>query len=69
MDALEGLRSGWRAGERNTLILAWLLPVLMSSFANLTGLIQLGPWAIGLLLWLITRRALSGTPGAMDRTA
>ncbi|HEY1147569.1 MAG TPA: glycosyltransferase family 87 protein [Pseudoduganella sp.] len=56
--ALEGLHGGWRAGERNTLVLAWLLPVLMSSLANLTGLIQLGPWVTGLLLCVITRRAL-----------
>jgi hypothetical protein len=56
--ATEGLRSGWRTGERNTLVMAWLLPVLLSLPANTTGLIQLGPWINGLLLWQITRRAL-----------
>jgi hypothetical protein len=56
--AMEGMRNGWRAGEKNMLVIAWLLPVLMSSLANVTGLIQLGPWVIGLLLWHITRRAL-----------
>jgi hypothetical protein len=58
--AMEGMRSGWRAGERNALVFAWLLPVLMSSLANLTGLIQLGPWVSAMLLWFITRRALDG---------
>jgi len=56
--AAEGLRTGWLHGERNTLVFAWMLPVLMSSLANVTGFVQLGPWVLGALLWHITRRAL-----------
>jgi len=59
--AADGMRTGWLRGERNTLVIAWMLPVLMSSLANLTGFIQIGPWVLATLLGHITRRALTSS--------
>ncbi len=49
------LRQGWRRGEREVMILAWLLPLLCSIVAKLTS-IQIGPLGLLLLLWIIMRR-------------
>ncbi len=49
------LRQGWRRGEREVMILAWLLPVLCSIIAHLTS-IQIGPFGLLLLLWIILKR-------------
>jgi len=54
--ALAGQRSGWLRGERQILVAAWLLPLLMASVATSLHL-RLGPWVLGALLWTAIRRA------------
>jgi hypothetical protein len=54
--ALAGVRDGWLRGEREVLVAAWLLPLLMSPLARVVP-IQLGPWVLGALLLVIMRRA------------
>ena len=58
--ALIGLRDGWRPGEREALVAAWVLPVAMSPIVKLTHL-QSAPFVLGWLLWLMLRRASSQT--------
>lgn len=55
--ALTGLRDGWQRGEREVLAAAWLLPLLMAPVAEAVH-IQTGPFVLGALLWMTTRRAL-----------
>ena len=54
--ALEEQR--WFFMEREILLLAWWLPLMTVVLAWLLHL-QPGPWIVGLLLWIIARRALS----------
>jgi hypothetical protein len=53
--ALVGLREGWLRGEREVLVAAWLLPLLMASIAS-TLFVQIGPLILGTLLWITIRR-------------
>ena len=53
--ALVGLREGWLRGEREVLVAAWLLPLVMASIANAL-LVQIGPLVVGTLLWVAIRR-------------
>jgi hypothetical protein len=53
---IDGLRNGWRGGEREVLIAAWALPLVMAPIAKTTHL-QMGPFVLGALLWIILRRA------------
>ncbi len=53
--ALVGLRDGWLPGEREVLVLAWLLPLLMASIAIHLHL-QIGPFVLGAMLWITLRR-------------
>jgi hypothetical protein len=55
---LTGLRDGWLRGEREVLVAAWLLPLLMTLIAG-TISIQVGPFVLGALLWITVRRAKS----------
>jgi hypothetical protein len=55
---LTGLRDGWLRGEREVLVAAWLLPLLMTLIAG-TISIQVGPFVLGALLWIPVRRAKS----------
>lgn len=57
--ALAGQRDGWLRGEREVLVAAWILPLLMSPIAQGTS-VQVAPFVLGALLWMTTRRA--GTP-------
>ncbi len=54
--ALSGMQNGWLRGEREVLVVAWLLPMLMGVqiVTNLT--VQIGPPVICSLLWIIVRR-------------
>jgi hypothetical protein len=54
--ALVGLREGWLRGEREVLVAAWLLPLLMASIATHL-FVQIGPLVLGALLWIAIRRA------------
>ena len=57
--ALAGLRDGWLRGEREVLVVAWMLPILVNPIAIFLGL-QLGPLVLGGLLWITVRRATAG---------
>ncbi len=54
--ALIGLRDGWRAGEREILVAAWLMPLAMAGSVRVL-LLQPGPFVLALLLWNAVRRA------------
>jgi hypothetical protein len=54
--ALIGLRDGWRKWEREAMVFAWLVPFLMAPVAAATH-VQLGPFAVAGLLWVIVRMA------------
>ncbi len=54
--ALSGIRCGWLSGEREILVAAWILPLLMSPVAQGT-FIQTGPLLLGAFLWAIVRRS------------
>lgn len=53
---LEGVRTGWRNGEREILCAAWLLPIAIAPIARLTTL-QIGPLVLLALLIAIAARA------------
>lgn len=50
-----GLRTGWRRGERNLLVLCWVLPALVAPLAGWTYL-QLAPFVLLALLLVVIRR-------------
>jgi hypothetical protein len=49
------MRRGWRAGEREILVLLWLLPILLVPIHSILGL-QLAPFAMLAFLLLLLRR-------------
>ena len=51
-----GLEDGWLRGEREVLVAAWMLPLLLVLIAKVAPL-QIGPWVLLALLWMILRRA------------
>ena len=51
-----GLRTGWQRGEREVLVAAWLLPIVIGPVALATQL-QIGPLVLAALLGLAARRA------------
>ncbi|NTW56046.1 MAG: DUF2029 domain-containing protein [Chlorobiaceae bacterium] len=51
-----GLRNGWLRGEREILVVVWLLPLLLIPIPEIP-LIPIGPMAIFSLLWITFRRA------------
>ncbi|MGC3993396.1 MAG: glycosyltransferase family 87 protein [Propionicimonas sp.] len=53
--ALYGLANGWRKGDREVLVLAWLLPALGTAIAAATH-VQLAPIALAALVWIAVRR-------------
>jgi hypothetical protein len=54
--ALDGLRNGWLRGEREMLVVAWLLPLFMIPIA-IALKVQVGPFVLCGLLWITARRA------------
>jgi hypothetical protein len=54
--ALAGLRDGWLRGEREVLVAAWILPLLMNPIAKATS-VQIAPFVLGAMLWMTMRRA------------
>lgn len=64
--ALDGLYKGWLRGEREMLVVAWLLPLLMYPIAIALS-VQVGPLVLGTLLWITFRRAaVRSTIGTMS---
>jgi len=65
--ALDGLRNGWLRGEREVLVAAWLLPLMMVLIAAMLK-VQVGPLVLGSLLWMTYRRAttasMTGAPAS-----
>jgi hypothetical protein len=53
---LDGQRKGWLHGEREVLVVAWLLPILMIPVAKALSL-QVAPLVLCSLLWVTYRRA------------
>jgi hypothetical protein len=62
--ALDGLRSGWLRGEREVLVAAWLLPMLMLPIATDLKLYA-GPLVLCSLLWITYRRSAASMSGAL----
>ena len=57
--AIGGLANGWRRGDREVLVAAWLLPALSTAIATATQL-QIGPIVLGALTWIALRRVWPG---------
>ncbi|MGB0126159.1 MAG: glycosyltransferase family 87 protein [Rhodocyclaceae bacterium] len=57
--ALAGLRNGWLPGEREVLVAAWLLPLVMAPIGKLVP-VQVAPAILAMFLWAIARRARHG---------
>lgn len=55
--ALYGLEHGWRRGDREVLVAAWLLPALSTALATATQ-VQLGPVGLAAVVWIVLRRVL-----------
>jgi hypothetical protein len=66
--ALEGLEKGWLSGERELLVAAWFLPLLMIVIGKMIS-IQVAPALLGALLWAIARRARLWRPSALSSPA
>jgi hypothetical protein len=66
--AMTGLHHGWLLWEREILVGAWLLPILMAPIGNSLSL-QLGPFVLVGLLWIMVRRArtVPGKDATSDR--
>ncbi|ACF11860.1 conserved hypothetical protein [Chlorobaculum parvum NCIB 8327] len=58
--ALDGLRNGWLRGEREVLVVAWLLPMVMVPIAVVLN-VQIGPFVLCALLWIAARRATAAS--------
>jgi hypothetical protein len=66
--ALLGLRDGFRRGEPEILVLAWLVPVVAVAIYGLTG-VQLGCLALFLLLLASVRRAAKSSASTAPASA
>ncbi|WP_051975220.1 glycosyltransferase family 87 protein [Cupriavidus necator] len=58
--AVDGVRRGWMTGERELLVVAWLLPLILS-MNQVINLPQIGPIVTLLLLMMILRRTWTGS--------
>jgi hypothetical protein len=63
--ARDALTRGWLGGEREILVVAWLLPIVGPQLAQIIP-IQLGPIVLALVLAVISRRAFA-VPAAADQ--
>ncbi|NDU92095.1 MAG: DUF2029 domain-containing protein [Ferrovum sp.] len=59
-----GIEGGWLRGERELLIVVWMLPILTFQIARILPL-QIGPLVLLLLLWMLWRRV--GVMQEMER--
>lgn len=57
--AVYGLENGWRRGDREVLVAAWLLPALATALASLTR-VQVAPLVLAALVWVAVRRVVPG---------
>ncbi|NTU49627.1 MAG: DUF2029 domain-containing protein [Desulfobulbaceae bacterium] len=58
--ALDGLHNGWLRGEREILVFAWLLPLLMIPIPGVPPL-PVGPLVLCSLLWITLRQATTAS--------
>lgn len=58
-----GLKEGWLRGEREVLLVVWLLPLVMLAglLAGQLMWVQMGPLVLLALLWIILRRVRTST--------
>jgi hypothetical protein len=64
--ALYGLAHGWRRGDREVLVSAWLVPVVATAFATASR-VQVAPLVLAALLWIVVRRVDIRPPVGFDR--
>lgn len=55
--AVHGVEHGWRRGDREVLVAAWLLPAVATALATITHL-QVAPLVLGALVWIALRRVV-----------
>jgi hypothetical protein len=55
--ALDGTRNGWQRGERELLLVAWLLPIIIVALYATNLNVQVGPLVLCSLFWITARRA------------
>jgi hypothetical protein len=58
--AMAGQRNGWLRGDREVLVAAWVLPMLITPIAK-NLLAQVGPPVLCALLWITLRRVKAGS--------
>jgi hypothetical protein len=58
--SLDGLRNGWLRGEREVLVIAWLLPMLAVLTATALS-VQVGPFVLCGMMWITARRAAAAS--------
>jgi hypothetical protein len=56
--ARHGMENGWRRGDREVLLAAWVLPAVGTTIATLH--VQVAPLVLGALVWVTLRRVLPG---------
>jgi hypothetical protein len=61
--ALYGLDRGWRRGDREVLVAAWVLPAVATALATVTR-VQIAPFVLGALVWIALRRLDLRAPAA-----
>ncbi|HEX6979587.1 MAG TPA: glycosyltransferase family 87 protein [Alphaproteobacteria bacterium] len=66
--AWDGLSRGWRSGEREILVLAWLVPMTAPIIAMPTGINVAAP-CLGALFIVAVRRALAAIPESRGEVA
>ncbi len=55
--ALHGLEAGWRRGDREVLLAAWVLPAFATAMATVAHL-QVAPVVLAAVVWIALRRAV-----------
>lgn len=63
--ALDGIRHGWLRGDREVLVVAWLLPMLMVVQTMTFLIVPVGPLVLCSLLWITVRRVRAGSMGGL----
>lgn len=54
---IHGIEHGWRRGDREVLVAAWLLPALATALAS-TARVQIAPFVLAALVWVAVRRVV-----------
>ncbi|HEY3408054.1 MAG TPA: glycosyltransferase family 87 protein [Propionicimonas sp.] len=61
--ARQGMENGWRRGDREVLLAAWLLPAIAPTIA--LQHVQVAPFVLGALVWITLRRVLPARPSTL----